>query len=174
MPPDQFRNLCRHLAALNVAHRNGALPLWLLFQRYAVAFRAYRKGEAMPELRTLRLDPPQPCGVLDPLRSGQICGKPATLATAEAAPVSAVGPAGYLLVLPVCPDCARTAHKLAGVAEQPRSHDVVFATISLALPDAPAPAVLEAAAQLLDENATKMRRDARILRAPAAELTRRN
>jgi hypothetical protein len=128
----------------------------------------------MPEIRTLRLDPPQPCGMLNPLASGQICGKPATLATAEAAPVKVCGPAGYLLILPICPECARANRKLAGVATGPAAHDVVFATVSLVLPSAPAPAVLEAAAQMLDEQAARMRRDAKVLRERAAEITRGN
>jgi hypothetical protein len=128
----------------------------------------------MPEIRTVRLEPPQPCGMLNPLRSGQICGKPATLATAEAAPVKLCGPAGYLLVLPICPDCARTHRTLAGVATQPSATEVVLATISLALPTSPAPAVLEAAAQLLIDSAARMTRDAKVLRERAAEITRSN
>lgn len=165
----RFRALCRHLAALNAAHHSGELPLWELFRRYAAAFQAYRKGDTMPEIRTVQLSPPQACGML---KGDQICGKPAVRATVEAAAVSVAGPAGYLLVLPICPECASAT--LAGVATPPKSHDLVVATVTLALPDTSAPAVLEGAAQILDDHIAAMRSQAKILRERAAEIARSN
>lgn len=103
----RLRALASALAAINAAYRAGQLPLWWTLELYASALRAYQEGAPMAEIRTIRLDPPQPCGVLDPARPGACCGKPATTGTAGAAPRHLCGPAGYLLVLPICEDCAR-------------------------------------------------------------------
>lgn len=124
----------------------------------------------MPEIRTVQLTPPQPCGMLDPTRAGRICGQPASMATVEAAPVTVGGPAGYLLCLPICAACMDTAPKLADAT----SADLVMATVVFKLPTVPHPAVLEAAANLLTEQVTRMQRDARILRERAAEIARDN
>ena len=123
----------------------------------------------MPEIRTVQITPPQPCGMLDPTRSGRICGQPASMATVEAAPVTVGGPAGYLLCLPICSRCAATAPKLAT-----EGADLVLATIAFKLPTVPHPAVLEAAANVLTEQVERMQRDATILRERAAEIARDN
>ena len=125
----------------------------------------------MPEIRTIQLHPAQPCGML---KGNVICGQPATRATVEAAAVSAHGPAGYLLCLPVCADCAAATPRIAAADEAPHTHDLVLATVSMVLPTSQTPAVLIAAAGILDDHVDKMRRDARVLRERAAEIAQAN
>jgi hypothetical protein len=125
----------------------------------------------MPEIRTVRLDPPQPCGIVDPL-SRQICGQPATSATVEAAPVQMVGPVGFLLVLPICSSCAR-----AGQAVRQRTGPgvaVTVTTMSVVLPDHPSPGALREAALIIDQETQRLQRDAGILRERADEIAARN
>jgi hypothetical protein len=163
-----YRHIARLLAAIHQAYQAGIYTLAQLYLCYAAVLR---QGKAMPEIRTIELSPPQACGILDPAKGGRICGKPARYATAEAAPVRVGGPAGYLLVLPICDSCAR--YVSPAIADRVANPPLVVHT-TLALPPDPAPAVLVAAANLLDDQAQRMRRDAKILRERAGELVRRN
>lgn len=123
----RLRALARAMATINGLYHTGALPLWWAIELHARALRAYREGTAMPELRTIEITPPQPCGILDPIRPGQICGQPANRATAEAAPRTIGGPAGYLLVLPICEACARalTRNYAIGLDTTPASAELL-------------------------------------------------
>jgi hypothetical protein len=126
----------------------------------------------MPEIRTVRLDPPQPCGIVDPV-SRQICGRPAVSATVEAAPVQVVGPAGFLLVLPICDGCARIGQSIRQrTASQPPI--VTVTTMSVVLPDHPSPGALREAASIIDQEIRRLQRDAGILRERADEIAARN
>jgi len=138
----------------------------------------------MPEIRTIQLNPPQPCGLLNPT-SGTICGAPAHNAAAEAAPMQCAGADGYLLVLPICDSCARSMAVLyAGAGDILAAHravaaardcgDLVVVSHTISLPETPAPAVLRAAADLLDQSAARMTRDAGVLRERADEIAARN
>ncbi len=125
----------------------------------------------MPEIRTIRLDPPQPCGIVDP-RSGRICGRPAVSATVEAAPVQVVGPVGFLLVLPICNSCARAGQAIRGRTGPPPT--ITVTTTSVVLPDHPTPGALREAACYFDREAQRLQRDASVLRERADEITARN
>jgi hypothetical protein len=124
----------------------------------------------MPEIRMIILDPPQPCGIVD-VATGQPCGAPARYATAEAAREH-----GYLLVLPVCEGCARSQPGRGTTCRAPTHDDadLVLVTHSIKLPTVPAPGILRTAADLLDDEATRMQRDAGVLRERANELAARN
>lgn len=124
----------------------------------------------MPEIRTVELSPPQPCGVLDP-QSGQICGRPALRATVEAAPRTCAGAAGYLLVLPVCSACARGSGDAFASAGSVPEHVAVLTTI-ITIPDTAAPGMYLSAARYLESQAARQQRDALVLRQRAAELAR--
>jgi hypothetical protein len=124
----------------------------------------------MPEIRTVELSPPQPCGVLDPA-SGRICGQPAVRATVEAAPQACAGAAGYLLVLPVCPACSRGVGR-AFAPDQPAPEHVTVLTTTVHIPDNALPGAFLDAAQFLDGQAARLQRDAYALRERALELAR--
>jgi len=124
----------------------------------------------MPEIRTIELSPAQACGILDPA-TGRICGKPTTWATVEAAPRTCVGAAGYLLVLPVCRDCARGSGD-AFVSVTPPPEHVTVLTTTVAIPDDALPGAYLDAAQFLESQARRQQRDALVLRERAFELAR--
>jgi len=126
----------------------------------------------MPEIRTIELSPPQPCGVLDQA-TGQICGRPALRATVEAAPRACAGAAGYLLVLPVCPACARgSGDALAGTGAVPQF--VAVLTTTIAIPDDAPPGMYLHIARYLDDQAGRFQRDAIVLRERAGEIAARS
>src|SRR5262249_35558957 len=127
----------------------------------------------MPEIRIVHLDPPQPCGVFGHGR--ETCGQPAEYATVEPAPADIAGP-GYLLVLPVCRPHSTSMHEhyskaiyaehftafsltmpadAESLADIPLpdipDSDLVLVTATVKLPAGVSPAILEMAAQLIDD-----------------------
>jgi hypothetical protein len=122
----------------------------------------------MREIHIVYLDPPQPCGIQD-RATGQVCAQAARIGAIEG---DDGVEGGYLRVLPVCDACASA--RVDNPALCVDEHELVLVTHSVALPEVPQPGVLREAAQLLDEQATRMRGDARILRERADELAALN
>jgi hypothetical protein len=143
----------------------------------------------MPEIRIVHLDPPQPCGVFGQGR--ETCGQPAEYATIESAPADIAGP-GYLFVLPVCRAHSTSMHEhynrptytenfssfsitvpadaesLADIPlpDMPVS-DLILVTATVKLPAGVSPAILEMAAQLIDDAIARMMKDSQKLRERA-------
>ena len=143
----------------------------------------------MPEIRIVHLDPPQPCGVFGHGR--ETCGQPAEYATVEPAPADVAGP-GYLFVLPICRAHSTLMHEHSSKAtyaehytafsvtvpadaeplaalplpDMPES-DLVLVTATVKLPTGVSPAILEMAAQLIDDAIARMMKDSQKLRERA-------
>jgi hypothetical protein len=143
----------------------------------------------MPEIRIVKLDPPQPCGVFSSGR--ETCGQPAEYATVEPVPPDIVGP-GYLFALPICRAHSTSMHEhysRTGTAEYFTSFsvtipvdaesladiqlpdmpdsDLVLVTATVKLPIGVSPAILEMAAQLIDDAIARMMKDSEKLRERA-------
>jgi hypothetical protein len=129
----------------------------------------------MSDLRVTSIHPPQPCGIVLEA-TGRLCGTPATLAVIEEAPMpfapADAVPSGYLLLLPICAECARAS--VGALTAVLAEGDFVLVTHHMRLPTSPTPGVLREAAQLLDAQSERMTRDASILRQRADELAVRN
>ena len=150
----------------------------------------------MPEIRIVRLDPPQPCGVFGHGR--ETCGQPAEYATVEPVPVDIAGP-GYLFALPICQAHSTSMHEqydrptnteyftsfsvtvpadaesLADIPlpDLPES-DLVLVTATVKLPAGVSPAILEMAAQLIDDAIAHMMKDSLKLRERARRAVEGN